>query len=218
MLAIGNPFGLQRTLTTGIISSLGRSLKTEYGFVDDVIQTDAAINPGNSGGPLLNTRGQVIGVNTAIFSRSGDSAGIGFAVPVNTLSRILPDLLEHGKVLRPWLGIRGRPLRPRLVGALDAPVEEGFLIEQVEAGSSAHRAGIRGGDRQAFFGNSRLIIGGDILVSLGTRPVTSGVDILRILEDKRPGQEIEVVFYRGKRKISETIQLVGRESGRRFRF
>ena len=109
VLAIGNPFGLERTLTTGIISSLGRTIESRGGVIDEVIQTDAAINPGNSGGPLLNTRGEVIGINTAILSRSGDYAGIGFAVPVNTLARIIPDLLEHGKVLRPYFGVQGGP-------------------------------------------------------------------------------------------------------------
>jgi putative serine protease PepD len=218
VLAIGNPFGLQRTLTTGIISSLGRSLKTQYGFVDDVIQTDAAINPGNSGGPLLNTRGEVIGINTAIFSRSGDSAGIGFAVPVNTLKRILPDLLEHGRVLRPWHGLRGRPLNARLSKALEAPVEEGFLVEGVEAGSSADQAGVRGGNRRAYYGNTVLVIGGDIVVELGGEPVRTGFDIMRVLEKKRPGDTTEVVFYRGQRRVETSMELIAQEMGRSFRF
>ncbi len=218
VLAIGNPFGLQRTLTTGIISSLGRSLRTEYGFIDDLIQTDAAINPGNSGGPLLNTAGQIIGINTAIFSRSGDSAGIGFAVPVNTLQRILPDLLEHGAVQRPWFGVTGRPLNRRLARALDAPVTSGFLVEQVESGSSADQAGLRGGTRRAFLGNVGIIIGGDIITQLGDRDIGNAADLLRVLEDKRPGQEISVRFYREGRAVEKQITLVGRETGRRLRF
>ncbi len=218
VLAIGNPFGLRRTLTTGIISSLGRSLRTDYGYVDDVIQTDAAINPGNSGGPLLNTRGEVIGVNTAIFSRSGDSAGIGFAVPVATLSRVLPDLLEHGVVLRPWLGVQGRPLGPRLARLLQTPVAEGILVERVEAGSSADRAGLQGGRRAVFVGNARLLIGGDILVEMAGKPVASDADLIRILEDKRPGESIQIAYYRGDRRIEARMELVGREGSRRFRF
>ncbi|MFQ5928234.1 MAG: S1C family serine protease [Acidobacteriota bacterium] len=218
VLAIGNPFGLKRTLTTGIISSLGRTLKTEYGIIDEVIQTDAAINPGNSGGPLLNTKGEVIGINTAIASRTGESAGIGFAVPVGILTRILPDLLQHGKVLRPWFGVRGQSLGPRLASALKLPVDRGLLVEQVERDSSADRAGIRGGRRRVFYGNHLLLIGGDVIVSLGGKPVSSVSDLRNILEDKRPGDKISIGFYRGPRKMEKTIELVGEGRDRTFRF
>ncbi len=218
VLAIGNPFGLERTLTTGIISSFGRSLDTENGVLDNLIQTDAAINPGNSGGPLLNTRGEVIGVNTAILSRTGESAGIGFAVPVTTLNRILPDLIEHGRVIRAWIGISGRSLSPRLARALDLPVEKGVLVEKVASSSSAEAAGIQGGDRRVFAGNVPLIIGGDILVEMGGQPVTQWRDISRIAEDKRPGDAMTFVFYRDKERIEKRVTLVGREGGRRFRF
>ena len=215
VLAIGNPFGLQRTLTTGIISSLGRSLRTDYGFVEDVIQTDAAINPGNSGGPLLDTSGRLVGINTAIFSRTGDSAGIGFAIPSNTLRRILPDLLEHGKVIRPWFGVSGRPIRGRLARALKAPVEEGFLVESIERGSTADLAGIGGGNRRVYYGNTQLLIGGDIITELGGIKVTAGVDLMRVLEDKRPGEKTRIVYYRNDRRIEAEIELVGSESSRR---
>jgi S1-C subfamily serine protease len=219
VLAIGNPFGLERTLTTGIVSSLGRSLDTENGVLDNLIQTDAAINPGNSGGPLLNTRGEVIGINTAILSRTGESAGIGFAIPVSTVNRILPDLIERGQVIRAWLGLSGRTLTPRLARALDLPVSEGVLVEQVADGSSADAAGIQGGDRRVFAGNVPLIIGGDILVEVGGRKVTDVRDLTRIMEDKRPGQNLEFVYYRSNRRISRTVELVGRNGGgRRFRF
>jgi S1-C subfamily serine protease len=223
VLAIGNPFGLERTLTTGIISSLGRTIESRMGVIDEVIQTDAAINPGNSGGPLLNTRGEVIGINTAILSRTGESAGIGFAVPVNTLSRIIPDLLEHGRVLRPWFGVQGRPLTPQLVRALrryglDVPVEKGFLIEVVRRGGSADRGGLAGGNERVFFGNRPLIVGGDVLISLGGKDVTSATDIDRVLEDKRPGDQLQVVFYRDGERSSRKIELVARESDRAFRF
>jgi len=218
VLAIGNPFGLDQTLTTGIISSLQRTLRTDFGLIDDVIQTDAAINPGNSGGPLLNRRGEVIGINTAIFSRTGESAGIGFAVPVNTLSRILPDLLEHGQVLRAWFGVQGQPLSRRLAEALRLPVEQGLLVAQVESGSSADQAGIRGGQRRAFFGNVPLLIGGDVIVALGGQPVTSTVDIASILEDRRPGDMISVVYYRGEDRIEMEMRLEGRQPQGTFRF
>lgn len=219
VLAIGNPFGLERTLTTGIISSLGRSLDTQYGVLDALIQTDAAINPGNSGGPLLNRRGEVIGINTAILSRTGESAGIGFAVPVTTLHRILPDLMEHGRVVRAWIGIQsGRPVSRRLARLLELPVEEGILVERVAAGSSVDRAGIRGGDRRVFAGNVPLIIGGDILVAMDGQPVRRLRDIGRIAEDKRPGDRMEFVFHRGGERIARSVELVGEDGTRRFRF
>ena len=218
VLAIGNPFGLDQTLTTGIISSLQRTLRTDFGLIDDVIQTDAAINPGNSGGPLLNRRGEVIGINTAIFSRTGESVGIGFAVPVNTVSRILPDLLEHGRVLRAWFGVQGQPLSPRLAQALRLPVEAGLLVVQVESRSSADQAGIRGGQRRVFFGNLPLLIGGDVIVALGGQSVTSMEDLASILEDKRPGDRISVVYYRDQEKIEKEMQLEGTQGQGRFRF
>lgn len=209
VLAIGNPFGFEHTLTTGIISSLGRSLRTDSGVIENVIQSDAAINPGNSGGPLLNTNGELIGINTAIYSRSGESAGIGFAVPVNILRRIVPDLVSLGYVRRPWFGVQGRALTPGLASALSLPVQEGLLIERVEEGSSSHLAGLRGGRRRVLLGNFFLIIGGDILVSLDGRPVRSHDDLVRLLADKRPGDRIGVSFHRGDRAIETTIELVG---------
>ncbi len=209
VLAIGNPFGFEHTLTTGIISSLGRSLRTDSGVIENVIQSDAAINPGNSGGPLLNTQGELIGINTAIYSRSGESAGIGFAVPVNMLRRIVPDLVSFGYVRRPWFGVQGRALTPRLASALNLPVQEGLLIERVEEGSSSDQAGLRGGRRRVLLGNFFLIIGGDILVSLDGRPVGSHDDLVRLLADKRPGDRIGAGFYRGDRRIETAIELVG---------
>jgi S1-C subfamily serine protease len=223
VLAIGNPFGFERTLTTGIISSLGRRLETDYGVMDELIQTDAAINPGNSGGPLLNTRGEVIGINTVIASRTGESAGVGFAVPVSTVKRILPDLMEHGRVIRAWIGItRATSLSAmglRVRRYLDLPVEEGVLVEQVARGSSADVAGIRGGRRSIWVGNVTIRVGGDVLVSMGGEPVRNLRDVLHIAEDKKPGDELEFVFYRGSRKITERIELVGSSgSSRTFRF
>ncbi len=218
VLAIGNPFGLEGTLTTGIVSSLGRSLETEDGVLQDLIQTDAAINPGNSGGPLLNSRGEVVGVNTAILSRTGENAGIGFAVPAAALHRVLPDLLEHGRVIRPWIGIEGVSLTPRLVRALELPVEEGVLVGRVAEGSSADRAGIRGGDRRVFAGNVPLIIGGDILVQMGGEPVRRVRDIDRIVQNLRPGDRLEFVYIRNGTRIARTVELVGPDGEGRFRF
>ena len=144
--------------------------------------------------------------------------GIGFAVPVNTVSRILPDLLEHGRVLRAWFGVQGQPLSPRLAQALRLPVEEGLLVVQVESRSSADQAGIRGGQRRVFFGNLPLLIGGDVIVALGGQSVTSMEDLASILEDKRPGDRISVVYYRGQEKIEKEMQLDGTQGQGRFRF
>jgi S1-C subfamily serine protease len=219
VLAIGNPFGLQGTMTSGIISSLGRSIDTEYGVMEELIQTDAAINPGNSGGPLLNTSGEVIGINTAILSRSGESAGIGLAVNATTINRVLPDLLEHGQVIRAWIGIRGRALNARLAEYLDLPVEEGLLVERVSEGSSADLAGLRGGNRRVFAGNVAIIVGGDVLVSMDGEPVIRYRDVLRLKEGKKPGQKIEFVFYRDNERMVKTVELVGEgSSSRSFKF
>lgn len=218
VLAIGNPFGLERTLTTGIISSLARSLKTDYGVVENVIQSDAAINPGNSGGPLLNTSGELIGINTAIYSRTGESAGIGFAVPVSILHRIVPDLVEHGQVLRPWFGVHGRRLTPRLAQLLQLPVERGFLVEQVERGSTAALTGIQGGNRRVLLRNFSLIVGGDVLVALDGEAVESKEDIVRILESKRPGDTVPATWYRGSDKIEKKIELIGHKPPKTIQF
>ena len=218
VLAIGNPFGFEHTLTTGIISSLGRSLKTSYGVIENVIQSDAAINPGNSGGPLLNTKGEIIGINTAIYSRSGESAGIGFAVPVNILKRIVPDLVNHGHVRRPWFGVQGRELTSRLASSLNLPVQEGFLIERVEEGSSADLSGLQGGTRRLLLGNFFLIIGGDILTSLGGHTIRTKLDLIQHLEDKKPGDTIKVTFYRGDQKIEKEIKFIGYKSSKTIRF
>ncbi len=219
VMAIGNPFGLQLTLTTGIVSSLGRRIETRDAIIDEVIQTDAAINPGNSGGPLLNTVGQVVGVNTLIYSRSGDSAGIGFAVPVKTVKRILPDLIKHGKVRRPWLGVRGVYLNRRLARALELPVEDGLLIEEVARGSTLEKAGLRGGNRKVRWRRRYILnIGGDVLHSLDGQVVRDEKTQRFILERKRPGDKVAIVFYRDGRKIEDEIELVGQEERRRFRF
>jgi S1-C subfamily serine protease len=144
VLAIGNPLGLQNTLTVGIVSSLGRRIQTESGdLVDNVIQTDAAINPGNSGGPLLNTAGEMIGINTSIFTIGGGNIGIGFAIPANTIRRVANELIREGRILRPWFGIEGYTLNEDLASALSLPVGSGILVARVYRGSSADNAGIR---------------------------------------------------------------------------
>ncbi|MFQ5777118.1 MAG: S1C family serine protease [Terriglobia bacterium] len=211
VLAIGNPFGFQGTLTTGVISALGRTIRTQSGaLLDEVIQTDAAINRGNSGGPLLDSEGRVIGVNTLIISPSGGSVGIGFSVPVNTLKFVLEDLVRYGRVRRPWLGISAYALEPRLARALDLPVEEGILVAQVERGGPAERAGLRGGNRRMVAGRVRFLIGGDIIVAIDGQEVSSVGDINRVIYKKRAGDTAKVTFYRGQRKQTRVLTLTER--------
>jgi S1-C subfamily serine protease len=208
VLAIGNPFGLDRTLTTGIISGLGRPVKTDSGIViREMIQTDASINPGNSGGPLLNSKGEMIGVNTMIFSPSGGSVGIGFAVPVDTARRVVPDLIRFGKVQRGWIDIKPVQLFPRLVNYANLPVSEGVLVSEVASGSPAAKAGLRGGTEAVRYGRSVFYLGGDIIVEVDKMPVASLYDLLGALEDNKPGETVEVKILRNRKPMSLNIQL-----------
>ncbi len=209
VFAIGNPFGLNSTLTTGIISALGRPLTTEEGrVIENVIQTDAPINPGNSGGPLLNTSGEMIGINTAIFTPSGGNIGIGFAIPVNTAKELIPDLIKYGKVRRPWLGIVGVPLWPDLARALRIPVEEGILVSEVIRGSPADRAGIRGGSIPVEISGTIVYLGGDIIVEINNRKVTSMEEIKKAIKGLREGSRVKVVVMRGDRLLKLSVEVV----------
>jgi S1-C subfamily serine protease len=191
--AIGNPFGLDQTLTTGVVSALGRELRSPSGRpITDVIQTDAAINPGNSGGPLLDSRGRLIGVNTAIYSRSGASAGIGFAVPVDTVRWVVPELIQHGKVIRPVIGVQ--LLSDDVATRLGV---SGAVIGAVVPRGPADRAGLRGTQRDSH-GRLRL---GDVVVSVDGRKVSDTDTLLGQLEGHQPGTEVEIGFIRdGKRR------------------
>jgi S1-C subfamily serine protease len=199
-IAIGNPFGqFDRTLTTGVISALNRTLEGSDGrTITGVIQTDAAINRGNSGGPLLDSSGRVIGINTAIFSPSGASAGVGFAVPVDTVRRVLPDLVALGYYRHPWLGVRyGYSITPALAGALGLPVNQGVLLVQLYDNSPLQESGVRGAQQQAVLDGQRIYTGGDILSSVDGQPV-SAVDTLEtLLEDNyRVGERVRVELLR----------------------
>jgi S1-C subfamily serine protease len=216
VLAIGNPFRMQNTLTVGIISSLGRKIRTESGtLIDNVIQTDAAINPGNSGGPLLNSAGDMIGINTMIVSPSGGNVGIGFAVPVNTARRIAVDLIKEGRVVRPWMGVEGYDLNKGLASALNVPVDSGLLITKVFRGTTADSAGLRGADGIAILYNKRVLAGGDIITEIDGKPIASMDDIELMLESKRPGDEVRLTFYRGRTKNQKSVVLM--EQPRRTR-
>jgi putative serine protease PepD len=197
VMAIGNPFGLQQTLTTGIISSLGRSIRSDNGTtIEDLIQTDASINPGNSGGPLLDTSGKIIGINTAIFSPSGGSVGIGFAVPVDTAKRIIPDLIDKGYVAHPWMGVSLFPLVPGLAKALGLRVEEGVLIVEVIAGGPADKARLRGGNKVVQVGNAVLPVGGDVIVGLNDEEIRSLDYLLRLIRKQRVGDRVTLRILR----------------------
>jgi 2-alkenal reductase len=182
-IAIGNPFGLERTVTVGVISSLGRTLpRDDSQFqIAQVIQTDAAINPGNSGGPLLDSSGRVIGVNTAIRSLTGVNSGVGFAIPVDVVKRVAPELIARGRYLHPWIGLSGTTISSEMVEAMDLPVANGALIFDVTPDGPAQKAGLRGGTRTVTVSQQAMVAGGDIVVAIGGLPVKRFDDIVNYL-------------------------------------
>ncbi len=205
-IALGNPFGLEQTMTTGIISALGRVVRQESGFsLPQLIQTDAAINPGNSGGPLLDSQGRVIGVTTLIFSRSGSNAGVGFAVPADTVKRVVPSLIAIGRYADPWLGIQGLTLTPLIAEALEFPVERGVLVQEVVQGGPANEAGLRAGDRQVEFEGGLLATGGDIIVAIDGVPVQGMDDLIVYLADTKVGQTVTLTMLRDGEK--QTVEM-----------
>jgi len=212
VLAIGDPFGFQSTLTTGVVSALGRTVQTsETTFIDEAIQTDASINRGNSGGPLIDSHGEVIGINSAIYTPSGTTAGIGFAIPINTAKLIANDLMTEGKVRRAYLGVKTTPVQGWLAEALDLPVQEGLLVEETTKGSPAATAGIHGGDRVAQAGMRRITIGGDVIVGVDGQKVGNQFDIDVVLNRKRPGDTVTVTVYRGAKKLDIPVKLGERD-------
>lgn len=197
VLAIGNPFGLERTLTTGVISSLGRTIRSDAGYlIEDVIQTDAAINPGNSGGPLLNSEGEIIGINTAIISPSGGSVGIGFAIPVNTAKRVIPELISKGYVSYPYIGATIQSLIPEIAQFLKLKVDRGAMIAEVVKGGPADKAGLKGGTQRVQIGNMIVIVGGDVVVKADQQEIKTHDDLIRYIREKKPGDTILLKVYR----------------------
>lgn len=199
VLAIGNPFGLDATLTTGVVSALGREIiSPNQRKITNVIQTDAAINPGNSGGPLLNSEGKLIGVNTMIYSPSGASAGIGFAIPVNTVKEVVPELIEHGRLVRPVLGIAVAPDQwAQQIGI------EGVPILRVEPNSPAAEAGLEGAKRN----NRGQITLGDVIVAIEDHPTTNDDQLLSALENYKPGEKVSISVVRDGKLLTRTIRL-----------
>jgi len=211
--AIGNPFGLSGSMTSGIVSQMGRLIATpDTGFsIPDVIQTDAAINPGNSGGPLLNMKGQVIGINTAIQSITGEFSGIGFAVPSNTISKIVPALIEDGKYHHPWIGITGQDIDPDLAQALQLKQAKGFMIITVVDGSPADKAGLKGRTITLETGGKEYPAGGDIIISVDDKEVRKISDILIHLQrEKSVGDEMVLGVLRDGEFLHITLELVER--------
>jgi S1-C subfamily serine protease len=208
VVAIGNPFGLDRTVTTGIVSALQRQIQAPNGFsISDVIQTDAAINPGNSGGPLIDGAGQVIGINSQIESQSGGNVGIGFAVPIKTAIDVVSQLEDGGEVHRAYLGITGGDITPDVAQALNLPVDQGVLVEQVLNGGPADDAGIEGATGQATVGGQTVPIGGDIITKVDGKEVTGMDEVISAVNAHKPGDELTLTVSRDGKEQDITVKL-----------
>jgi S1-C subfamily serine protease len=208
VLAIGNPFGLQRTLTTGIISSLGRTIRSDVGtLMEDIIQTDAAINPGNSGGPLLNSDGEIIGINSAILSPSGGNVGIGFAVPVNLARRVVPELISKGYVTYPWIGATIQSLIPEMAKYLKLKIERGAMISDLVKGGPADKAGLKGGNQRVQVGNMVVLVGGDVVVKADQQEIKTNDELIHYIREKKPGDTILLKVFRKDNFIEVKVTL-----------
>ena len=207
VFAIGNPFGLSGTMTRGIVSSIRSVQESGGASIDEAIQTDAAINPGNSGGPLLNSKGEVIGINTLIASSVGQSAGIGFAIPINTAKAVLNDLVTLGRVRRPSLGVHTIPIGPELAAQLNLPADNGLLINDVSPGSAAQHAGLRGGTERAYLGNTPIMIGGDLIIAIDGQAVEDQQDLSQFMNNHRAGDTVTVTIFRGQKKMDVKVTL-----------
>ena len=211
VIAIGNPFGYDRTMVTGIISGLSRPIRDESGKVMlGMIQTSAPINPGNSGGPLLSTSGQVIGINTSIYSTSGTSQGMNFAVASNTAAASVNDIVNYGKVSRGWLDLVPVQLSQSIVDYAGLKVSKGLLVSQVVPGGLADQAGLRAGTQQVRYGNSVIYLGGDIITEINGFSITDYNDLFTALSNTRPGDTVPVTVYRNGNYIRLNIVLVER--------
>ena len=208
VVAIGNPFGLDRTVTSGIVSALQRQLKAPNGFtISNVIQTDAAINPGNSGGPLIDAHGRVIGINSQIATAAGGggSIGIGFAVPINKAKQISDQLQKSGKVEHAFLGITGVSITSTLADRLNLPTDKGALVQS--ATGPAAKAGIKGGDAQVSVAGQDIVLGGDIIVAIDGKPVKSMDDVSNLVDSKKPDDKVDVELLRGQKRRTVEVKL-----------
>jgi S1-C subfamily serine protease len=205
--AIGNPFGLAGTMTRGIVSSIRPVREPNGATIDEAIQTDAAINPGNSGGPLMNWHGEVIGINTMILSNANQSAGIGFAIPINTAKAVLNDLMTLGRVRRPALGVRSIAISAELAEEMSLPVDYGLLIIQVTPGGSADSAGLHAGTERAYLGNTPIMLGGDLIVAIDDQKVQDEDDLAQMMNNHRAGDTVKITIYRNKKKMEVSVAL-----------
>lgn len=214
--AIGNPFGLSGSLSTGIVSGVGRQIpaQEEEGFtIPDIIQTDAPINPGNSGGPLLNMRGEVIGINSAIYSTTGQFAGVGFAIPSNTIAQVVPSLITTGSYQHPWLGVAGRDMTPGIADRLDLDEPRGFLVMDVVAGSPAEKAGIQRGNEDTVINGIPMKLGGDVIIAVDDNTVRKIDDILAYVEmEKSVGDDLKLTILREGQTMEVIATLAARPS------
>ena len=214
--AIGNPFGLSGSLSTGIVSGVGRQIPAQEGegfTIPDIIQTDAPINPGNSGGPLLNMRGEVIGINSAIYSTTGQFAGVGFAIPSNTISQIVPSLITTGSYQHPWLGVAGSDMTPSIADRLGLDEPRGFLVMDVVAGSPAEKAGIKRGNEDVVIDGIPIKLGGDVIIGIDNNTVRRIDDILAYVEtEKAVGHDLKLTILRDGQTVEVTATLAPRPS------
>jgi S1-C subfamily serine protease len=214
--AIGNPFGLSGSLSNGIISGVGRQIpaEEEEGFtIPDIIQTDAPINPGNSGGPLLNMRGEVIGINSAIYSTTGQFAGVGFAIPSNTIAQVMPSLITTGSYQHPWLGVAGRDMTPGIADRLGLDEPRGFLVMDVVAGSPAEKAGIQRGNEDTVIDGIPIKLGGDVIIAVDNNTVRKIDDILAYVEMKKSvGDDLKLTILREGQTMEVIATLAARPS------
>ncbi|HUC34982.1 MAG TPA: trypsin-like peptidase domain-containing protein [Gaiellaceae bacterium] len=208
VVAIGNPFGLERTVTAGIVSALQRHIQSPNGFqIDQVIQTDAAINHGNSGGPLLNANGDVIGVNAQIESESGGNVGIGFAIPIDTVKDVASQLIKEGKVEHAYLGIDMVPINSDVAANFRVPVDQGVLIQHVQPGSPAAKAGLRGGTTQVVYAGTTYWLGGDVITKADGQSIETTDQLASVVTSKQPGDSLELEVHRGQETLNVTVEL-----------
>jgi S1-C subfamily serine protease len=214
--AIGNPFGLSGSLSNGIVSGVGRQIpaEEEEGFtIPDIIQTDAPINPGNSGGPLLNMRGEVIGINSAIYSTTGQFAGVGFAIPSNTIAQVMPSLITTGSYQHPWLGVAGRDMTPGIADRLGLDEPRGFLVMDVVTGSPAEKAGIQRGNEDTVIDGIPIKLGGDVIIAVDNNTVRKIDDILAYVEMKKSvGDDLKLTILREGQTMEVIATLAARPS------
>ena len=206
--AIGNPFGLSGTMTRGIVSAIRSIRGEENNPIEDAIQTDAAVNPGNSGGPLLNSKGEVIGITTMIASNGANqSSGIGFAIPINTAKAVLDDFSKYGRVRRPSLDVVTLPISPDIAQEIGLPADYGILIERVLPGGAAERAGLKGGNQRMYQGNTPVMLGGDLIVALDGQEIASAQDLSAAMNAHRAGEAVTVTVFRGRKKMDVKVTL-----------